>query len=257
MDPPHVCVVTRCVVELQIYDDQDDGAVADNEAEVRTRGDCSYIYPTSLPYQYPAHAFNLHLPSQTAAPLPAAGVAVPVTGAMEVCSAGVKVEGGGAVTPLTIPAAAELPELPLCNTRYVLQSLRNRTHINTTAAQNSGAQASVGLTPAQLSYSAGMTLQQRARLQRMPKMPAFAPTVKAAVNSTKAARLAAILCASDSEDERVHIPKYRRGEDIGMQMHTHFILHFHRFYSSSLLHPLFCCRAQHRNESPAGRASEN
>lgn len=191
--------------------------MADGEADVRpgARAGSCYVYPTSLPYQYSAHVYNLHFPPVTV-PVP---TPVCAGGKMEVSTANVKIEGEVAAS---FPPTELLPELPLCNTRYVLQSLRNRSHgTNATAAaaqnhnSSSSGAAAAGLTPAQLSYSSGMTLQQRARLHRMPKMPAFAPPVKMAISSSKAARLAAILCASDSEDERVHIPKYRRGEDIG------------------------------------------
>lgn len=171
-----------------------------------------YIYPTSLPYQYPGNAYNLHFPSGLSfTKSPASTVPTPLgqpadTRISSLVHENVKLEDVG--------ESGQLSDLPLSNARFALNMLRNNRNNTNTSAGNSA------ITPWMYTNSVAcvggaLSVQQRGRLARVPKMPPLAPVGRPELHPSKLARLSAILCASDSEDERVHIPKFRRGEEIG------------------------------------------
>lgn len=189
-----------------------------------------YVYPTSLPYQYPGNAYNLHFP---------AGLSIVSTHSGVKTNPTLSTAGGAAgqdtrTTSSLVHESARaedisegiLSDLPLSNSRFALNLLRNNRNSssNNTAPSASSSSGSAGATAAAATpwmfansaacLGGALNVQQRNRLVRMPKMPALAPTGRPALHAAKTARLSAILCASDSEDERVFIPKYRRGEEI-------------------------------------------
>lgn len=180
-----------------------------------------YVYPTSLPYQYPGNAYNLHFPAGLATSsraIPSAAVPSTTGAAADTKMSSLVHESARA------DDASEgiLSDLPLSNSRFALNLLRNNrsgTNGSAPAASSSAGSATAALTPWMFAHStaclgSALNVQQRNRLARVPKMPALAPTGRPSLHAAKAARLSAILCASDSEDERVFIPKYRRGEEI-------------------------------------------
>jgi hypothetical protein len=179
-----------------------------------------HIYPTSLTYQHPDSAFALlnacHASTAaTAAAVPAkailaSGVSTPIT-ADGPCV--------GVAPQLSAGPTAPLQELPLSNARNYFMALKARLHPQAQAQAVTSAPdsaAPVGFS----SYNASMTIQQRQRVARLPRVPAAAPPAQLVIPPYKAARLAAILAASDSEDERPLFPKYRRGEDFGEHRYT-------------------------------------
>ena len=192
-----------------------------------------HIYPTSLAYQYPENAYNLLFPPTTSLPptnkpIPSAsaegGSIASSTAVSSNDASSSNQQLGDSNSAMEIdmesPVPQQLPELPLSNARYYFTALRNRnqqpsssnqqqkTHSNSVSSLDASSMGTI-------SYNANMTIQQRVRLSRMPKLPPFAPTLRPIIPAYKAARLAAILAASDSEEERVSIPKYKRGEDVG------------------------------------------
>ena len=187
-----------------------------------------YVYPTSLPYQYPGNAYNLHFPAGLSthhrlhASAPTISAATGNAPGQEMRTASLVHESGRAEDA----SEGIISDLPLSNSRFALNLLRNnRTTTSGGAAPAASNNSSVGsaaaaaITPWMYANStaclgSALNVQQRNRLARMPKMPALAPAGRPSLHAAKAARLSAILCASDSEDERVFIPKYRRGEEI-------------------------------------------
>lgn len=182
-----------------------------------------HIYPTSLPYQYPEGAYSL-LQACTAANAALNSAAVGMRGPAS--TTGSVTEGqegsvdgsqfGGPASANSASgsgtATAPLPELPLSNARNYFGALRARLHPQNQLGHNShDSNAPVGFN----SYNQSMTVQQRQRCSRLPRMPACSPAAQVVIPPYKAARLAAILAASDSEDERPLFPKFRRGEDFG------------------------------------------
>lgn len=219
-------ILIACITVLcphQVYDADDD---VDEERAI-------HIYPTSLPYQYPEGAYSL-LQACTAAtaapgglPSPSVGVRGPasingsVAEGQEGSVDGSQYGGAASANGATGTATAPLPELPLSNARNYFGALRARLHPqNQLGNHTHDSNAPVGFS----SYNTNMTVQQRQRLSRLPRMPACSPAAQVVIPPYKAARLAAILAASDSEDERPLFPKYRRGEDFGEFLHWCFVL---------------------------------
>lgn len=176
-------------------------------------GNTRYLFPTSLPYQYPGNAYNLHFPAGLATSRPAPSVPLPGqqdTRASSLVHETARVEDG--------TEGLLLSDLPLSNSRFALNLLRNNRSSSSSNATSSV--SSNALNPWVYANSAAyvngaLNVQQRSRLARVPKMPALAPSGRPEMHTAKAARLSAILCASDSEDERIYIPKFRKGEEIG------------------------------------------
>jgi hypothetical protein len=197
---------------LQVYDADEEDAAEGNTCP-STQSAAVHIYPTSLPYQYTENAYNLHFPTGAALPgrplgtgagpdQPAAQIPQPVV---------VKEEASPAIG---LQPTQPLPELGLSNGRFYFTALKTRT-VPPGQATQQATTLQDGALGGVCSYNAPMTIQQRLRLARIPKIPACAPPGRVVIPPYKAARIASILAASDSEDEKVHIPKYRKGEEFG------------------------------------------
>jgi hypothetical protein len=197
---------------IPVYDADDEEGV-EGGACPSAQGAAVHVYPTSLPYQYTENAYSLHFPGRQ----PGAGAGPDPPSAQLPQPVAVKEEAPGAAGPQT---TQPLPELGLSNGRFYFTALKTRTALPGQVAQAASVQD--GALGGVCSYNAPMTIQQRLRLARIPKIPAFAPPGGVAIPPYKAARIASILAASDSEDEKVHIPKYRKGEEFGKR---HFLTH--------------------------------
>jgi len=201
---------------VPVYDDDDE--LDENDCNTSPAQDAVHIYPTSLTYQYPENAFALLFPPVAINSTTAASTSTNATVSTTAARLGTGDSSVGAHTNssnlngnASVGPTQVLPEIPLSNARFYFSALKARA-IN--AAQVLSQAASP--IPEISSYNTNITAQQRNRLSRLPKMPPFAPSSgggRVVIPPHKAARLAAILAASDSEDERAIIPKYRRGED--------------------------------------------
>jgi hypothetical protein len=196
------------------------------------------IQPTSLSYRYPHPSngsgagsnSNVCLtwpPPAHAAAGAAAGAAAPQAGSGDSNKAQPRVHSG------------RLPEMPLSNLALATQGLSaaaaaNKAHkaqqlhppSSSSSSSSSSAAASASTTAAAV-VSAADQLQHfnyayannpvlRNRIARIPKIPVFSPAPQFILANTQAerrARLEAIADASDSEDEKVVISKFRKCDE--------------------------------------------
>lgn len=192
-------------------------------------GNTRYLFPTSLPYQYPGNAYNLHFPTglSTGKLAPSALLSGQQDArASSLVHETARVEEG---------TEGPLSDLPLSNSRFALNLLRNNRTNATSSVGNNALNPWVYANSAAY-VSGALNVQQRSRLVRVPKIPVLTPSGRPEMHAAKAARLSAILCASDSEDERIYIPKFKKGEEIGKQCRlAEFLAHVLIFLHCTLL----------------------